>query len=147
MSQRFKWRSGVCQRNSKADDSLRGHENESFFPEQKKILSKNSSATESDAKEYVCAHKYEPEKHANQETGQSTTSSLNEQPFRLGNYGTYRILFIILSKSESLQTVKPLQRLTLDCSYIIAGMARLKLYILYSINTYTVYQKFLLSSI
>lgn len=88
MSQRFKWRSGVCQRNSKADDSLRGHENESLFPEKKDTLSKNSSATESDAKENVCAHKYEPEKHANQEMGQCATFSLNEQPFRLRNYGT-----------------------------------------------------------
>lgn len=39
MSQRFKWRSGVCQRNSKADDSLRGHENESLFPEKKETYS------------------------------------------------------------------------------------------------------------
>lgn len=83
MSQRFKWRSGVCQRNSKADDG--GHENESLFPEQKNILSKNSWATESVAKENVCAHKYEPEEHANQEMGQSTTFSLNEQLFRLCN--------------------------------------------------------------
>lgn len=69
------WRSCVFQRNSKADDPLRGHENEKLFPEQKKknTLTKNITATVPDAKENVCAHKYAPEKHANQEVGRSAT--------------------------------------------------------------------------
>lgn len=39
----------------------------------KNTLTKNITATVPDAKENVCAHKYAPEKHANQEVGRSAT--------------------------------------------------------------------------